>query len=82
VVVLIYKFVIQTPVKTKRWVINAPAQPLAAAEELAKRYVIPGLSWTPENDIVPTQARHVVPGVEWVPETVSRTAKRAIAFVA
>lgn len=82
VVVLIYKFVIQTPVKTKRWVINAPAHPLAAAEELAKRYVIPGLSWTPENDIIPTQARHVVPGVEWVPETVSRTAKRAIAFVA
>jgi syntaxin 1B/2/3 len=83
VVVLIYKFVIQTPAKTKRWVVDAaPVARSLPAADVEKRYVVPGLTWTPENTLASSEPRHIViPGKEWAPED-PPTAKRALSFVA
>jgi hypothetical protein len=83
VVVLVYKFVIQTPAKTKRWVVDAaPVARSLPAADVEKRYIVPGLTWTPENTLAPSEPRHIViPGKEWAPED-PPTAKRALSFVA
>lgn len=71
-VVLIYKFVIQTPVKTKRWIIDAPTPATRSlpVADLEKRIVVPGLEWTPEDTLAPKR-RYVVHGADWKPKDLS-----------